>query len=89
VPKRIAAVLGLLAIAGAAHAVTTVQRTLPFRGIVRSYLLHVATGYDGSAPVPLVVDLHGLGSNAIQQAGISGMGRVADANTSSSPTPMA
>jgi polyhydroxybutyrate depolymerase len=80
VPVRIAAALWLLAIAGAAQAVTTVQRTLPFGGTTRSYLLHVATGYDGHAPVPLVVDLHGLGSNAIQQASISGMARVADAN---------
>ena len=45
VPIRIAAALWLLAIAGAAQAVTTVQRTLPFGATTRSYLLHVATGY--------------------------------------------
>ena len=81
-PIRIVAALWLLAFAGAAHAalVKTVQRTLPFAGLTRSYLLHVPTGYDGHAPVPLVVDLHGLGSNALQQAAISGMGAVADTN---------
>jgi len=28
----------------------------------RSYVLHVAPAYDGTKPVPLVVDFHGIGS---------------------------
>jgi polyhydroxybutyrate depolymerase len=31
----------------------------------RSYLLHVPSGYDGSKPVPLVVDFHPLGGSAL------------------------
>src|SRR5262245_49736555 len=54
-------------------------RDLPFGGLPRNYILHVPSGYDGASPLPLVVDLHALDSNALQQRGLSGMGDVADA----------
>ena len=54
------------------------ERTLAFGGFERSYLLHVPPRYEGAA-VPLVVDLHGFTSNAVQQRAISGMAAVADA----------
>jgi len=41
-------------------------------------LVHVPAGYDGSHPVPLVVDIHGLTSNAGQQALLTGWGAKAD-----------
>lgn len=47
-------------------------RTLQFGGQTRSYILHVPPSYTGKFPVPLVLDLHGLGSTASQQALISG-----------------
>jgi polyhydroxybutyrate depolymerase len=53
---------------------------LPFGGVARQYLMHVPPGYDGSTAVPLVVDIHGWTSNAIQQRGLSGMRAVSDAN---------
>lgn len=56
------------------------ERALSFAGLDRSYLVHVPPGYDGTTPVPLVVDLHGFTSNAVQQRGISGMSLVSDAN---------
>lgn len=49
-----------------------------FQGRQRSWVLHVPPAYDGSAPRPLVLDLHGLGSNEQQQRGISGIRAVAD-----------
>ncbi len=55
------------------------QRSLPFGGFDRGYLLHLPPGYGGATPVPLVVDLHGFTSNAVQQRGISGMAAVSDA----------
>lgn len=39
------------------------DKTLTFAGASRSYTLHVPSTYDGSKPVPLVVDFHGLGGN--------------------------
>ncbi len=36
-------------------------------GVSRSYLLHVPSTYDGTKPVPLVINLHGSGSNAAQE----------------------
>src|SRR5262245_51693710 len=49
------------------------SQELPFGGVTRQYLMHVPPGYDGSTAVPLVVDLHGWISNALQQRAISGM----------------
>ena len=48
------------------------ERTLAFGGVARAYRVHVPTGYDGTTPVPLVLDFHGLSSNAGQQAALSG-----------------
>jgi polyhydroxybutyrate depolymerase len=63
--------------AGAVLVPGTTVRTLEFGGLTRSYRLRVPASYDGSVPVPLVLDIHGLGSNAVQQQGISRMGAVA------------
>jgi polyhydroxybutyrate depolymerase len=41
-------------------------------GMTRSYLLHVPASYDGSMPVPFLLDIHGWTSNAMQQQGLSG-----------------
>src|SRR5262245_9614077 len=54
-------------------------RALQFDGLDRSYRLHAPPAYDGSAAVPLVLDIHGWTSNAEQQETISGMRNVADA----------
>jgi polyhydroxybutyrate depolymerase len=51
--------------------------TLDHDGQVRSYVVHVPPLYAG-AQVPLVIDLHGLTSNANQQEGISGWRAKAD-----------
>ncbi len=81
---RLPLALCLLAL-GAASASATFpagdsRQDLPFGGLPRQYLVHVPSGYDGSTPVPLVVDLHGLGSNAQEQRGISGMRQMSDAH---------
>ena len=36
------------------------MQTVQVGGVSRSYVLHVPPAYDGSKPVPLVVDFHGL-----------------------------
>jgi polyhydroxybutyrate depolymerase len=37
----------------------------------RTYLLHVAAAYDGTRPVPLVVDFHGMGESGSSERGMS------------------
>jgi polyhydroxybutyrate depolymerase len=44
----------------------------------RTFLVHVPPSYTGLSPVPLVLDLHGLGSNSGQQAGLSGFRQKSD-----------
>src|SRR5688572_9950472 len=44
------------------------ELTLEHDGLTREYLVHVPDSYDPSAPVPLVVDMHGLTSSAAAQA---------------------
>ena len=39
------------------------DKTIMIGGSSRSYTLHVPSAYDGSKPVPLVLDFHGLGGN--------------------------
>src|SRR5262245_25329146 len=56
------------------------MRALPFGGLVRTYRVHVPSSYDGSVPVPLVLDIHGFSSNATQQELISGMRTESDAH---------
>lgn len=55
------------------------RQDLPFGGLPRQYLVHEPASYDGSTPVPLVVDIHGWSSNAEQQRIISGIYALSDA----------
>lgn len=52
--------------------------TIMHGGAARTYLLHVPPAYDGKKAVPLVIDMHGLMSNASQQRGFSGWTSKAD-----------
>jgi polyhydroxybutyrate depolymerase len=49
------------------------DRTLSYRGVERTYDLRLPPAYDGTTPIPLVLDLHGLGSNKEQQRLVSRM----------------
>jgi polyhydroxybutyrate depolymerase len=48
-------------------------------GVERTYIVHVPSGLDPNAALPLVVDMHGLTSGATQQAALSGWRQKADA----------
>jgi polyhydroxybutyrate depolymerase len=63
-----------------AGTLTTGERTvtLVHDGVTRNYILHVPSSYDGKKAVPLVLDIHGLTSNASQQEAISGWRSKAD-----------
>jgi polyhydroxybutyrate depolymerase len=60
-----------------AAAQTTVH-TMNFGGLTRSYRLHLPPTYTGATAVPLVFNLHGYTSNAMQQEFYSGMNAVSD-----------
>jgi polyhydroxybutyrate depolymerase len=48
-------------------------------GMMRSYILHVPTKYDGKTRMPLVIDMHGKGDTAAHQITWSGWREKADA----------
>ena len=52
----------------AAAPVLTQQRQLTSGGVTRQYLLTIPDGYNPAVPTPLVLNFHGLGSDANQQA---------------------
>jgi polyhydroxybutyrate depolymerase len=61
--------------------------TITSGGTPRWYLRHVPPAYDGSHPVPLVVDLHGYSEGAEIQALLSGLGPFGDRNGFMTVTP--
>jgi polyhydroxybutyrate depolymerase len=71
--------LGLAAPAGAALGPGDHAGTLVHDGVERVYDLRIPAGYDGSAPLPLVLDLHGYLSSKSGQRFFSGLGELADA----------
>ena len=58
----------------------TVTGTIMHNGIQRDYRLFIPSGYSASSPAPLVFNLHGYTSNALEQQFYSGMDAVAEAN---------
>jgi len=77
----LALTFGLLACArsfSAAPASSDSTRTLTVDGIERIYIVHIPYSYDGSHPVPLVMDFHGGGGNAETQMRTSNFESLAD-----------
>lgn len=61
------------------HAPGTTVETVATSFGTRSYRLHVPSSYSGSAPVPLVINMHGNGSNAFDQEFYSAFSTKSDA----------
>jgi polyhydroxybutyrate depolymerase len=61
------------------HASGSSRETIASGGTTREYLLEVPPGYTGSDALPLVLNFHGYGSNANQQAAYSGLPAKGDA----------
>jgi polyhydroxybutyrate depolymerase len=57
---------------------TDATRMLTVNGIERSYVIHIPASYNGSQPVPLVMDFHGGGGNAETQMWTSNFSPLAD-----------
>ena len=69
------------------HAAGSVDVRIRSGGLDRHYILHVPPSYDGTKKLPLVINLHGAGSNALQQAFYSGFQKKADAEGFITVTP--
>lgn len=54
------------------------DRTLDTGGLTRTYIEHVPPQYDGATPLPVILNFHGFGSNARQQANYSQFPPLAD-----------
>lgn len=76
-PAETAVALGSGCGAGTAPGITTV--TFEFEGNERIYEQVVPASYDDSAPVPVVLNWHGLGSSGVAQVGFSDYAALAEA----------
>jgi polyhydroxybutyrate depolymerase len=54
------------------------MQTVQVAGVNRTYVLHLPAAYDGSKPVPLIVDFHGLTTSGAQQRSVSPYPAVTD-----------
>lgn len=55
------------------HESGTFRETIAAGGLEREYILYIPPSYSGDNAVPLIINLHGFGSNARQQAAYSGL----------------
>ncbi|MBC7885983.1 MAG: T9SS type A sorting domain-containing protein [Saprospiraceae bacterium] len=56
----------------------TINGNIIHNGINRNYILHLPANHNVNTAIPLVYNLHGFGSNALEQEFYSGMNTVAD-----------
>ena len=68
----------LLTLAPLARGQQTITGSIRFEGTVRDYRLYVPRAYDGTKPVPLLLNLHGFGSNAAEQEQYGDFRAIAD-----------
>lgn len=55
-----------------------ISGTIQHDGLTRTYNLYIPANYSTAQPCPVVLNLHGYGSNAVQQAILSRMNSIAD-----------
>ncbi len=72
------ALLSLLAAAGDQLGPGDHERLLQIGDLHRSYTMHVPPHYDSKRPAPLVLALHGAGTNGLMMANYSGLSKKAD-----------
>lgn len=67
-----------LSFLGGIYAQTTTSGSYVFDGQTREYRVYIPAAYDGSTPVPLVFNLHGYGSNNVEQEQYGDFRAIAD-----------
>jgi polyhydroxybutyrate depolymerase len=65
-------------ITGIQYAQTTINGSFVHDGLTRTYSFYVPAMYDGSQPVPLILNLHGYTSNGAQQSFYGNFKNIAD-----------
>jgi polyhydroxybutyrate depolymerase len=65
---------------GCGTAASSNTLTLTFDSHVRTVIVHVPSGYTGSQQLPLVLNMHGSGSTALEQEGFTGMDAASDSD---------
>jgi polyhydroxybutyrate depolymerase len=65
---------------GQAPSAPSATLTISVDGHPRTVIVHAPAGYTGSTKVPLVLNMHGSGSTALEQEGFTGMDGTADAD---------
>lgn len=64
--------------AGRCLAQSTLTGSIQHNGVARSYILYVPASYQAGTPAPLILNMHGLGSNAQEQLYYSNFQPIAD-----------
>lgn len=67
--------------AGGPGSTTSITSTVSIGGHARTVIVHLPISYTGSSQVPLVLNMHGSGSTALEQEGFTGMDTTADADS--------
>lgn len=67
-----------LSFLGSVYAQTTTSGSYVFDEQTREYRVYIPAAYDGSTPVPLVFNLHGYGSNNVEQEQYGDFRSIAD-----------
>lgn len=75
---HIAVLIFFTYISTASFSQTTIIDSMPFGGVQRTYRLYIPAKYKSTKAVPLVFNLHGLTSNALQQEAYGDFRPIAD-----------
>ena len=68
----------LISVTSFAQTGVTTESTITVNGVSRMYRTYVPTMYNPSTPVPVIFNIHGLGSNASQQETFGDFRAIAD-----------
>lgn len=77
--RRFSIVLfSLMALTGSGFSQTNIIDSIYYDGVWRNYRLHLPPAFTPQSDLPVIINMHGLGSNALEQEVYSGMDCVAD-----------
>ena len=78
--KKYLLALIVLILSGPAFSITSFTLNMNYENTARDFLVHLPTGFTTAQHLPIVINMHGLGSNGGQQEFYSRMSETSDAN---------